>query len=128
MNSDLINEIGGNSSIYAGMNEVFKHTRQVIDEMQTGDKIGIRDLADKVSSQIELELSNANVMHLVQLFCKQSKEVTVEVGRGGGVYKGGKPKRIDNRPRCPSCNQVIRAELQKQKSEILETSETSIGL
>jgi hypothetical protein len=108
-------------SVYDGMNEVFNHTRQIIDMMKQGEKIAIRDLADKVAAQVEM--SSGNVMGLVQLFCKKSKEVSVEVGRGGGVFKGGKPKRIDNRPRCSTCNQVVRSELQKHKAEMDESSE-----
>lgn len=102
------------SSVYSGMNEVFAHTRNIIDTMQQGEKIGIRDLADKVAAQVEMP--SGNVMSLVQLFCKRSKDVSVEVGRGGGVFKGGKPKRVDTRPRCPTCHQVVR-DMQKTKSE-----------
>ncbi len=103
-------------SVYAGMNEVFDHTRQIIDTMKQGEKIAIRDLVDKVAAKVDM--SGGNVMGLVQLFCKRSKEVSVEVGRGGGVFKGGKPKRVDNRPRCITCHQVVRAEVQKNKNDI----------
>lgn len=106
------------SSVYSGMNEVFEHTKQIIDTMKQGDKIAIRDLADKVAAQVEMP--SGNVMSLVQLFCKRSKDVSVEVGRGGGVFKGGKPKRVDNRVRCKECNQVVR-ELQKNKSTASDT-------
>jgi hypothetical protein len=58
-------------SVYDGMNEVFNHTRQIIDTMKQGEKIAIRDLADKVAAQVEM--SSGNVMGLVQLFCKKSK-------------------------------------------------------
>lgn len=108
-------------SVYAGMNEVFEQTRLIIDTMKDGEKIAIGDLVDQVASKVEM--SGGNVMGLVKLFCKRSKGlVSVEVGRGGGVFKGGKPKRIDNRPRCTTCNQVVRSESQKHKLEE-ETSE-----
>ena len=113
-------------SVYAGMNEVFEQTRQIIDTMKHGEKIAIRDLVDKVASKVDM--SGGNVMGLVQLFCKRSKEVSVEVGRGGGVFKGGKPKRVDTRPRCATCNQVVRSEMSKHKPEddhVENTTESS---
>ena len=103
-------------SVYAGMNEVFDHTRQIIDTMKQGEKIAIRDLVDKVAAKVD-HMSGGNVMGLVQLFCKRSKEVSVEVGRGGGVFKGGKPKRVDNRKRCETCHQVVRTFTTKATEE-----------
>jgi len=117
MNTENINPIETKinlpeeETMYAGMNEVFEHTRKIFEPMQQGERIGIKDLVDKVTSQVEL--SSGNVMGLVQLWCKKSKEVTVEVGRGGGVFKGGKPKRIDHRPRCGTCHQVVRSETKR---------------
>ncbi len=93
--------------IYVGMNDVFAHTRRIIADMQQGEKIGMQDLSEKVASNIKT-LSYNSVHNLVQLFCKQSKEVTVEVGRNGGVYEGGKKQRIDHRERCITCKQVIK--------------------
>ncbi len=111
-------------SVYAGMNEVFEHTRQIIDTMKQGEKIGIRDLVDKVAAKVDM--SGGNVMGLVQLFCKRSKEVSVEVGRGGGVFKGSKPRRIDARPRCETCHQVVRGDLKKKTSDVcVETDATT---
>jgi hypothetical protein len=104
-----------NEPVYKGMDEVFEHTRKIIEGMDQGEKITVKDLADKVHSKV-IEMPVGNVTNLVQMFVKRSKDVTVEIGRGGGVYKGGKPKRVDNRPRCPSCNQVVRSDHAKNKS------------
>lgn len=113
------------SSLYTGMNEVFAQTKSYIDTMKQGDKIGIRDLTDKVAAQVSMPASK--VMTLVQLFCKRSKEVSVEVGRSGGVFKGGKPQRLDARKRCETCHQVIRAPKEKAStpdlSELLDECE-----
>lgn len=98
-------------SIYTGMNEVFAVTRKIIDGMENGDKLTVRDLTDKVSAQVNM--TYANVMNLVQMFLKECKDVSVEIGRGGGVYKGGKKRRVDNRPRCSACNQVLRHEIKR---------------
>jgi len=93
---------------YSGMNEVFRSTKMIIDEMEDGQRIGVKDLADKVAAKVE-NMAFSNIMSLVQLFCKENKGfVTVELGRAGGVYKGQKKQRIDARPRCSTCNQVMR--------------------
>jgi hypothetical protein len=105
-------------AVYEGMNEVFEHTRRIIDVMQQGEKITVRDLVDKVLA--EVKMPSGNVTSLVQMYLKSDKSVSVEIGRGGGVFKGGKPKRIDNRPRCNSCNQVLRPDSQKAKSNSIE--------
>lgn len=95
------------TSVYSGMNEVFEVTKKIIDTMQQGERIAVKDLADKVNAG--LNGSGKNVSALVQMFVKKYPAVSVEVGRNGGVYKGGKPKRVDNRPRCHTCNQVIKS-------------------
>ena len=119
-NTPITNEEA--SSVYSGMNQVFEHTKCIIDTMKQGERIGIRDLADKVAAKVEM--SNSNVMNLVQLFCKRSKEVTVEVGRCGGVFKGGKLKRTDQRKRCETCHQVIREAKEKQSTPNLDLMDT----
>lgn len=105
-------------AVYEGMNEVFEHTRRIIEDMQQGEKITVRDLVDKVSSEVNMGIGN--VHNLVQMFLKKRKDVTVEIGRGGGVFKGGKPKRVDNRPRCASCNQVLRPDMKQKQASIEE--------
>lgn len=108
-------------AVYEGMNEVFEHTCRIIENMQQGEKITVRDLVDKVSAEVKMGIGN--VHNLVQMFLKKRKDVTVEIGRGGGVYKGGKPKRVDNRPRCASCNQVLRPDMKHKQAAIEESIE-----
>lgn len=105
-------------AVYEGMNEVFNHTCHIIEKMQDGEKITVRDLVDKVAAEVKMGIGN--VHNLVQMFLKKRKDVTVEIGRGGGVYKGGKPKRVDNRPRCTSCNQVLRPDMKQKQASIEE--------
>lgn len=95
-----------NSSIYVGMNEVFDKTRSIIDSLSHGERIKTQDLADKVISQVKMPISN--VMNLLRIFLKDCKDITIEVGRDGGIYKGGKVPRVDKRKRCESCGQVVR--------------------
>ena len=99
-------------SVYKGMNEVFKYTQSIIDTMQQGEKIVAKDLAEKVYAKTD-GIPMGNVASLVQMFTKRCKDVTVEIGRNGGIYKGGKVKRVDTRKRCDTCHQVIRSDSYK---------------
>lgn len=92
---------------YTGMNEVIKQTRIILNEMNEGEKIGVKELANKVNSKIS-GMSRSSVTSLVQMYCKTTQDVSIEVGRAGGIYKGGKKRRIDARPRCKECGQVVR--------------------
>lgn len=95
------------ASIYTGMNEVFIEIRKIFNNMQDGEKIAVKDLQYKVAANIT-GISSSNVKHLVQLYCKQAKDITVEVGRSGGIFKGGKKKRHTIKTRCKTCNQFIK--------------------
>lgn len=88
------------------MDKVFSSAKNIIDELEDGEKIIIRDLVDKVV--FDTKLSNSIVNSYVDVFVHSYEAVKVEKGRGGGVFKGGRPKRVDNRPRCLSCYQVLR--------------------
>jgi hypothetical protein len=101
------------TSLYKGMNAVFAQTRKIIDAMEHGGKMTVKDLSDRVQAEVS-DMSIGNVANLVQMFLKKSKDVSVEIGRGGGVFKGGKPQRVDNRPRCATCHQVVRPDMHKK--------------
>lgn len=86
---------------------VFKSAHKYLEELNDGEKTTIGDLADKVS--VDTNLPYSNVLNLVSMYVHQYKGVSVERGRNGGVFKGGKPKKIgDVRPRCETCNQTIK--------------------
>lgn len=101
---------------YIGTNAVVEQARCIIDELEHGKKITVKDLSEKIAAKT-YGMSLGNVTNLVQMFLKDCKDITVEIGRNGGIYKGGKQKRVDNRPRCTQCNQVMRSELKKQEQE-----------
>lgn len=110
-------------SIYAGMNEIVGEANKIIQDMKQGERILTDDLTDKISSK--LKLPQSNVKNLVSLFLKQCKDVRIEIGRGGGIFKGGRPKRIDARPRCHTCGQVVRVNGKTHQSEHSEESDNS---
>ncbi len=93
-------------AIYSGMNQIFECTQKYIDTMQDGDKITMSELTDKVAAVVKMP--HTRVLNLVSMFLQKNKEVKIETGRGGGVFKGKKKSRIDQRPRCHECGQVVR--------------------
>ena len=94
-------------SEYSGMTKVFEATKAVIDGMAQHERLTIEDLTDIVKAKVE-DLNIGNVGSMVKLCIAQSKLVKVEPGRNGGVYKGGRKPRVDTRPRCKTCSQVLR--------------------
>lgn len=105
--SDTDKQSQSEASIYAGMSPVITHIRDFISGMQDGERIEVQDLADKVAAKLP-DTSHSHVLHLLRIYCKQAKEVVVEPGRMGGIYKGGKKRKTDTRPRCKECHQVLR--------------------
>jgi uncharacterized protein YciI len=83
-------------------NSVAKH----LAKLQQYEKTTLKDLTDKVVADTKLPYSN--VMGLVSIYVHQDKSVSVERGRNGGIFMGGRKPHIDNRPRCSHCNQVVR--------------------
>lgn len=77
--------------------------------MQQGEKITLKDLAAKVSEKTGLQ--GSAVIPVISLITKSYEGITIEKGRFGGIYKGGREvtaKKPDERKRCETCHQVIR--------------------
>lgn len=88
------------------VNIVFNSTKRYLDNLQDGERITFTDLIDKVVADTKLKQTFVN--GLATTFAHTYSAVTVEHGRGGGIYKGGKKKHIDKRERCETCSQVLR--------------------
>lgn len=118
MSSPEVNDINQSTekltSYYSGMNVVFEHIKKIINAMNEGDRITLEDLKDKISATVD-GMSRTKIGGLIKLFCAQNKEVIVESGAGGGIFKGGRKKRVDMRRRCPTCTQVLRTDFTKSK-------------
>lgn len=111
-----MNDIDKSDSVSANdtMNSVKESVNKILDALEDGEKTTLKDLIDKVVAETKIKVSIANglvpmVVHEWASFGKGS----VEKGRNGGVFKGGKPVRVDPRPRCPECGQVDRRKLSK---------------
>jgi hypothetical protein len=87
---------------------IFEATNRLIDalEHEPSKKTTIRDLIDKVCAETGAKASV--VSGLVPMYVHSNNKISVEVGRNGGLWFGGKPKKVDTRQRCATCNQVLR--------------------
>lgn len=81
-------------------------TMKILEPMKDGERITIQDLKDKVIFATQLPVSIVN--GLVPMILHEYDGGTIESGRGGGFFKGGKIQRTDARPRCNECHQVLR--------------------
>jgi hypothetical protein len=91
------------------MNLVFTATNKILDALQNGEKTILRDVIDRVVFETKVQQSIVN--GIVPMFIHQWANAgngSVNKGRNGGIYKGSKQIRVDPRPRCETCNQVLR--------------------
>jgi hypothetical protein len=82
---------------------------RILDALDNGEKTTYGDLIDKVVAETKIQVSVAN--GLVPMVVKEWSQLgngSVNKGRAGGIFKGGKPIRVDERKRCETCNQVLR--------------------
>lgn len=81
----------------------------ILDALADGEKTTIRDVIDKVVAETKVQISIANgLVPMIVHGWAADGNGTVNAGRSGGIFKGGKKLRVDNRIRCETCNQVIR--------------------
>lgn len=106
-------ENDSHSSAQETMDSVKGSAYKILDALENGEKTTLKDLIDKVVAETSIQVSIANglVPMVVHEWAKNGNG-SVEKGRNGGVFKGGKPVRVDPRPRCEACGQVDR---RKQK-------------
>lgn len=67
---------------------IITKTQEIVDEMKQGDHYKFSNLCKKISD--ELGFLQEDVSAIVQFFVQNSSDVKSEVGRNGGVYKGGR--------------------------------------
>lgn len=94
--------------------QVMKICYEIMNEKQTGDRIRLPELAEIVAAKTNSTAKQ--VMPLINFFAQNADEMKVELGRNGGLYKGGsikkptsgKIKRISGSPITDSINGVIK--------------------
>jgi hypothetical protein len=78
----------------------------------------VRDMIDKVVAATGVKVSIANgVVPLLLQEWQEAGHGQVLRGRRGGIWLGGRKQRVDMRPRCESCHQVLRP-IGSQKGEV----------
>jgi hypothetical protein len=91
------------------MQKVFSAAKKQLDAIEKHDKILLHDLIDRVVS--ETHIQTTITQGLISMFlqdCIRKGEGTMEAGRNGGFFKGGKKPHHDTRPRCDLCQQIWR--------------------
>jgi hypothetical protein len=88
------------------INAISESINKILDGLENGERATLHDIIDKVIAETGVQISMAN--GLVPTLVRNYPGVEIEKGRNGGVFKGGKPKHIDARPRCDTCHQVVR--------------------
>lgn len=104
--SDL-NQVSSASDLQETMSKVIESTKRQFADVSDGEKIVLKDLLDKVVAETGVKAYKASGIINAYLDSSDSG-VEVHAGRGGGCYKGKKNTRVDSRPRCDSCHQVLR--------------------
>lgn len=89
---------------------------QRLDEMDEGDKVTLKDLAEMITKRLDIPPANLNP--LINLVIDNYPGLSRAKGRHGGIYKGDAPltaKQLDHRERCPHCKQVMRVKGERKK-------------
>jgi hypothetical protein len=103
------------------LKDILDATRKYLDNMNDGDTILLPDLIDHITQ--ETNSHRPTVATVVPTIARAHPGVVVKAGRNGGVIKGTPPPpRVDMRPRCKECNQVIRAK--KEAIDLQDTTDT----
>lgn len=112
MNDNI--EIKETTSSQKTMDSVKESVYKILAAIEHGNKTTLKDLIDKVVAETDVQVSIANglVPMVVHEWAKDGNG-SVNKGRNGGIFKGGKPVRLDPRARCETCNQVVRTKKQE---------------
>jgi hypothetical protein len=123
-NTNITNEVILTNETNDVMQKVFNAAKKKLDTIEKHDKILLHDLIDNVVA--ETHIQTTITQGLIAMFlqdCIRKGEGTMESGRNGGYFKGGKKPHVDNRPRCDLCKQVYRDKpLSPEQIEINKTN------
>ena len=86
---------------------ICESTHRIIDALEDGERIKMRDLMDKVADETKIRTSSVEAF--VPSFAYSHQNSYIKKGRLGGVVKGVEHAKII-KPRCPTCNQVCSSE------------------
>lgn len=89
-----------------------------LDQLEDGKKTTLKELQALVADKTGLK--GSNIGPVISMIVKTHPDVSVELGRYGGIYRGHRvrpEKPVDTKPRCLHCNQVIRQKTGKRKKK-----------
>jgi hypothetical protein len=99
----------------------------ILEELADGERIVMKELIGKVVEQTGVLVSMATgVVPMLAHDWAESGNGSVDRGRLGGVYKGQRPEKTDPRPRCESCNQVVRAKITATGQDTISNEQIDI--
>jgi TRAP-type mannitol/chloroaromatic compound transport system substrate-binding protein len=88
---------------------VKNYVLKILNNLQDGERTTAKDIIQKVSSDLKIKISTAgSIVPMIVREWEAAGNGTFRRGQGQGIYKGKRPEKIDPRPRCETCNQVIR--------------------
>jgi hypothetical protein len=88
-----------------------------INNLNDHERITIRNMADLITA--ETGIPNSKVIVAIPTLIESVDGAVIEAGRNGGIYKNGRAKIVDGRPRCESCHQVLIKKSMKSSEEHL---------
>lgn len=98
------------------MNLVRSAIETILEPLKDGERITSKDLIDKVIAATHIKVSIANgIVPMILHALEEEGRGTLNIGRSGGWFVGGKKLRIDPRPRCETCHQVVRPKTNKNE-------------
>ena len=92
--------------------KVYSITQRKLNDMGINTKIKTKDLVNAVVAETGCPASL--VRSLVSAVVGETEGVHVLRGKHGGIYKGEVEIKVDERPRCETCHQVIRVKGKKK--------------
>ena len=91
-----------------------------IDKLAEGERTTLKALQQEIQEQITFR-GMGNITPVISMIVRERNDITIELGRYGGIYKGIRTKAAkepDTRARCEHCHQVIRQKTGPRKKKI----------
>lgn len=83
---------------------------KIIEDMHEGERITFSEIISRIS--IDTSIPKSTVSGVIRLYAHNNNKIEVSAGRDGGLFKGSKPKKvIEDKPRCPTCQQTLKQDL-----------------
>lgn len=92
-------------SMLETVERIFEAAQLVVENMSDGDRIQIKELAQRVASAVSLEPKN--VLSFVHHFAHNTDAAYVTRGKHGGIIKGTRPAKVDKPKKVKKTADVV---------------------